>query len=340
MLIRSHHAARWTLSLVLGLPLLAWTWLPHLLGDRRLEWEWALGHQPYRLFVLLPVLGFLFWCSRHLRNTAWLLLLAVSVILLATEMTATLPWRPMPLRRVAPPGAPAWRILTQNIDEEGPANCLPVFNRLHPDAMVLQEVSGGNLPAWRAAVAKLGWNMNVAHLLSGDSGWINTVIISPHPLTAQPALAVVNALNGRTRYFPVVVLAKPHVPPVVLIGVQLESVPRWTGFEAFQNSWRPRYRQAACLAAYARQSALPVIIAGDCNATPTDRALAPLERVMRDAWPQVGLGMGATFPAVTPSLRIDYLWHDRRLQAQRCDRLIYKGNTSDHLAIWGDFFAL
>jgi endonuclease/exonuclease/phosphatase (EEP) superfamily protein YafD len=339
MPLRSHHVARWTLSLVLGLPLLAWIWLPYLLGNRRLEWEWAFGQQPHRLFLLLPVTLFLFGFSRHLRNIAWLLLVAVSLLLLLTEMTATIPWRPMTLQRDVPPVAPAWRILTQNIDEAGPADCLPVFCRLHPDAIVLQELASGNLSAWRAAVAKRGWNIHVTPLLSG-SGWINTVIISPHPMKPQPALAVVNHLTGRTRYFSVVVLAKPHVPPIMLVGVQLESVPRWAGFEAFKNSWRPRYLQAACLAAYVRQSPLPVIIAGDCNATPTDRALEPLTQVMRDTWPQVGLGLGATFPAVTPSLRIDYLWHDPRLQSHQAARLIYEGNTSDHLALWGDFFAL
>lgn len=339
MPLRSHYVARWALSLVLGLPLLAWTWLPCLFGGRYLEWEWAFGHQPHRLFLLLPMMLFLLWFSRHLRNTAWLLLVAVSLLLLLTEMATTVPWRPFALQRIVPPAAPTWRVLTQNIDEAGPADCLPAFCRLHPDAIVLQEVASGNLSAWRAAVAKLGWTMNVAHLLSG-SGGINTVIISPHPMTPLPALAVMNPLNRRTRYFPVVRLAKRHAPPIIVVGVQLESVPRWAGFKAFQTSWRPRCLQAAGLAAYVRESHLPVIIAGDCNATPTDRALAPLERVMRDAWPQVGLGMGATFPAVTPSLRIDYLWHDRRLQSRQCDRLIYAGNASDHLALWGDFFAL
>ena len=339
MPFRSHHVARWTLSLVLGLPLLAWTWLPCLLGDRQLQWEWAFGHQPHRLFILLPLMLFLWWFSRHLRHTVWLLLVAVSLLWLLTEMATTVPWRPILLQRNVPPAAPTWRILTQNIDEAGPADCLPVFCRLHPDAIVLQELASGNLAAWRAAIAQQGWNLNVTRLMSG-SGWINTVIISPHPLKPQPALAVTNPITGRIRYFPVVVLAKPHAPPIVLVGVQLESVPRWVGFEAFKNSWSWRYLQAAALAAYVRQSPWPVIIAGDCNATPTDRALAPLTQVVRDIWPQVGLGLGATFPAVTPSLRIDYLWHDPRLQSHHCARLTYAGNTSDHLALWGDFFAL
>ncbi|MFA5204290.1 MAG: endonuclease/exonuclease/phosphatase family protein [Lentisphaeria bacterium] len=335
MLQRSHHLARWSSSLALGVPLLLWCWLPCLQGEGRLAWEWLLGSQPQRLFILLPGLLYLLLASRHLRSPAWFLLLAGSVLLVATEMAATVPWRPVPLWRPTAEPAATWRIVTLNVHEAGPDACLPAILRLEPDAVVLQEVAGFRLPAWRAAAAQRGWTLAAEPLLSG-SGWIQTVILSRRSLTPLPPVQSINPLTGRIRRFPRVCLAKPAAQPIILIGVHLKSVPRNDGFEAFRASWDARWLQAVQLAAAVRPAPLPVLVAGDCNATPTDRALNPLKEVLRDAWPQVGFGLGATFSSERPALRIDYLWHGPGLQPLRAGRLAPIPD-SDHLGVWGDF---
>jgi endonuclease/exonuclease/phosphatase (EEP) superfamily protein YafD len=52
----------------------------------------------------------------------------------------------------------------------------------------------------------------------------------------------------------------------------------------------------------------PLVMGGDLNATPDRRAPARIASRLRDAWAEVGVGNGATFPADAPTSRIDYVY--------------------------------
>lgn len=51
-----------------------------------------------------------------------------------------------------------------------------------------------------------------------------------------------------------------------------------------------------------------VIAGGDLNATPDMRAPTRMAAGLSDAWAEVGTGEGATFPALEPTARIDYVF--------------------------------
>jgi len=51
-----------------------------------------------------------------------------------------------------------------------------------------------------------------------------------------------------------------------------------------------------------------VIVGGDLNATPDLRATSRIADALRDAWALAGEGEGCTFPASTPTARIDYVF--------------------------------
>jgi endonuclease/exonuclease/phosphatase family metal-dependent hydrolase len=53
----------------------------------------------------------------------------------------------------------------------------------------------------------------------------------------------------------------------------------------------------------------PVLVGGDFNSTPDNPVLQPLGAAgLRDAWSECGAGDGLTYPADTPTKRIDYLF--------------------------------
>ncbi len=76
----------------------------------------------------------------------------------------------------------------------------------------------------------------------------------------------------------------------------------------------------------------PFVVGGDLNELPDGRAVRLLAGRLTDAWALAGEGEGATFPAVSPRARIDYLfvsedlWVDRALVAR-------DARASDHLPL-------
>lgn len=74
-----------------------------------------------------------------------------------------------------------------------------------------------------------------------------------------------------------------------------------------------RRQQVAEMVRYLGALPKPIIVAGDLNAPPDARELAPLLRVLRDAWSaspsggRAGQGNGLTYPADNPTKRIDYV---------------------------------
>jgi endonuclease/exonuclease/phosphatase family metal-dependent hydrolase len=75
----------------------------------------------------------------------------------------------------------------------------------------------------------------------------------------------------------------------------------------------------------------PVVLAGDLNATPDKRAVSRLAATLRDAWAEAGEGEGATFPAIAPVARIDYVFVGEAFEiTQAC---IGTGVASDHIPV-------
>jgi len=76
-----------------------------------------------------------------------------------------------------------------------------------------------------------------------------------------------------------------------------------------------------------------VIVGGDLNATPETRAVRLIAEALRDAWPDAGEGEGPTFPAVTPTARIDYLFVGDGARVTHVRVGTEASNASDHLPV-------
>lgn len=79
----------------------------------------------------------------------------------------------------------------------------------------------------------------------------------------------------------------------------------------------------------------PIVIGGDLNAIPEERAPAWLADRYWDAWAVAGTGEGATFPAGDPTARIDYVFASTGLTVEAV--AVGKApDASDHLPVVAD----
>ncbi len=76
----------------------------------------------------------------------------------------------------------------------------------------------------------------------------------------------------------------------------------------------------------------PIVIGGDLNASPGERAHAWLADRYWDVWAEAGVGDGMTFPAREPSARIDYLFTSAGLHVESAE-VSGAPDASDHLAV-------
>lgn len=76
---------------------------------------------------------------------------------------------------------------------------------------------------------------------------------------------------------------------------------------------------------------MPVVLAGDLNATPDAPEMQPLRYALTDTFEVAGSGQGDTFPAADPDRRIDYVLVNDHVAVSAAD--VVPSLASDHLAV-------
>jgi endonuclease/exonuclease/phosphatase family metal-dependent hydrolase len=102
-------------------------------------------------------------------------------------------------------------------------------------------------------------------------------------------------------------------------------------FSKMKRAFRNRGQQADMIRPLLDDSPYPEILACDLNDVPTSYAYWKLRGSRKDAFLEKGFGIGRTFLALSPTLRIDYLMADERFVVQQF-RVINK-RFSDHLPL-------
>jgi endonuclease/exonuclease/phosphatase family metal-dependent hydrolase len=77
-----------------------------------------------------------------------------------------------------------------------------------------------------------------------------------------------------------------------------------------------------------RDSPHPVLVCADLNDVPNSYTYFTVRGSMQDAFLKKGFGIGRTFAALSPTLRIDYIFADRHFTIKQYNRLVKK--YSDH----------
>lgn len=98
-----------------------------------------------------------------------------------------------------------------------------------------------------------------------------------------------------------------------------------------------RLQSVAVARQFADSMGLPVIWAGDFNATPDSSTYHVLRQFLADSWSEVGEGPGWTFPSVEPSRRIDYIFYGRSLRWTAASARVIETQASDHRPLLIEF---
>jgi endonuclease/exonuclease/phosphatase (EEP) superfamily protein YafD len=315
----------------LGLAALAWlTWavlaaLAVLALGRLTHLDDALAY-PYTVvnaltpLVYLPAYGALavgFGLRRNLLMLAALPLIALQLFWTVAEI-----WPSGPDHR--PAGSTPVRLLSANLQYTNTAagRLGPQIRRQRPDIVVLEEVSPLTLGGVESSGALADYGYRVVHPAPGAFGY---AVYSRFPLTDVSAPVVGNqpfarmtVTLGNGRRF--VLFAVHTIAPVN---------------SHLTKNWRAQLDR---LAADVHRSSLPVVLAGDFNATRDHRPFRHLlDSGVRDAHDATGGGWQPTWPADLPTppvIRIDHVLASPAFAITGFHRGTHDG--SDHLPIVAD----
>jgi endonuclease/exonuclease/phosphatase family metal-dependent hydrolase len=107
-----------------------------------------------------------------------------------------------------------------------------------------------------------------------------------------------------------------------------------TIFSKIKRGAANRSIQANIISQVLEDSPHPVIFCGDLNDVPNSYAYFKIKGGMQDAFLKKGFGIGRTFSALSPTLRIDYIFADRNLKIRQFNRIVKR--YSDHYMIVAD----
>ncbi len=95
-----------------------------------------------------------------------------------------------------------------------------------------------------------------------------------------------------------------------------------------------RSQQADLIASLLADSPHPVVLAADLNDVPNSYTYFTVRGSLQDAFLEKGSGIGRTYRGLSPTLRIDYIFADRRLKVKQFTRV--KKDYSDHYMLVTD----
>lgn len=105
-------------------------------------------------------------------------------------------------------------------------------------------------------------------------------------------------------------------------------------FGKLKRSYYLRSQQASQLRQEMDRSPYPVVFCGDVDDVPNSYAYFKVKGNMQDAFLKKGAGLGRTFKFVSPTLRIDYMMADKRLDIGQFTKPQYE--YSDHYPLLMD----
>ncbi|MBK8493810.1 MAG: endonuclease/exonuclease/phosphatase family protein [Chitinophagaceae bacterium] len=101
-----------------------------------------------------------------------------------------------------------------------------------------------------------------------------------------------------------------------------------------RNAYIKRSSQAEAVRQKIKESPYPVIICGDFNDVPNSYTYFTLKGNLQDAFLKKGSGFGRTLNFISPTLRIDYILADKKLEIDRFH--VIKVPYSDHYPVVAD----
>jgi endonuclease/exonuclease/phosphatase family metal-dependent hydrolase len=106
-------------------------------------------------------------------------------------------------------------------------------------------------------------------------------------------------------------------------------------FAKIRRAYTNRSQQAQIVRNQVRASPYPVILTGDFNDVPNSYTYFTIKGNLQDAFLKKGFGIGRTYSALSPTLRIDYILASKKLRV--CQFKKENKKLSDHYPLVADF---
>ncbi len=116
---------------------------------------------------------------------------------------------------------------------------------------------------------------------------------------------------------------------------EADLIPFKKVIKRLQKGFRDRENQVKTLLLHIKNSPYPTLVATDMNDTPVSYSYSQFNKVLQDTFTEKGSWTGSTYIGAMPFLRIDYLWHNSKMES--LDFKTIDKQLSDHRPIIGVF---
>ncbi|MHB1920876.1 MAG: endonuclease/exonuclease/phosphatase family protein [Chitinophagaceae bacterium] len=234
---------------------------------------------------------------------------------------------------------------------------LDLIKRQHPDIACFQEFytseSPKNFDFKQYISDSLGLPyrfFNSDYNTGYDNSHSGAIIFSKFPIFRTKKIPLIAHQAGESAIYADLLMGKDtirvftmHLQSIYLnkkdlAGIEKVKQEEDTGFKAsrtifgkLKRAFIKRGQQATTISREIARSPYPVIVCGDFNDTPNSFAYTTIKGGLQDAFLHQGFGIGPTYISISPTLRIDYIFVDRRFRVNNFLRIPKK--LSDHYPI-------
>lgn len=318
-------------------------------------------------FLLLVVFGFLVWWLFVKRKYAWISGVAMILgfksisVFFAVNIPRSFKKEKKPESiRVATWNVARFIEMKQNNNRGSQIRrkMLDEIRSQNADIVCLQEFFHSYDSAWYHNLDYMRDSLNYpyyfySHDADGDNHFTGSVIFSRYPIIdsgliryPRPTLpeALMHAdIRLKNR---IIRVYTTHLQSLQLGKSDYERIERIKGveeglvsnsktiFSKLKKGVTNRKIQTDIIRQVLGDSPYPVIFCGDLNDIPNSYTYFQIKGDMQDAFLKRGFGIGRTFTAISPTLRIDYIFADRRFRIHQFRRIAK--NYSDHYMLVSD----
>lgn len=324
----------------------------------------ALGF-PFVFVALLIVIISAYFCNRRLAKIAAIVLLTGF-----TNIKNSIAFHPF-AGEAPPRDSTTLRVLTWNVffflnDHEIRSDTIGNKRRemintiMQSDADVLcfQEYlsynNGRGLVSMNHILDSLGYKYKVfsndhRYEVAGGYSELGAMLFSRIPITDSGRITFHNGSNEHAPYADVMVAGqKIRVFAAHLASLGLYNDTTNTG-QGSENVYTLSYKRKGSIARKLKRTAIehareallldsafshstcPVIFCADMNSVPASYTYRKIRGNLQDAFLKKGFGLGQTYDALSPTLRIDVCFADKQLTVQRCE--VKRVHLSDHFPV-------
>ena len=304
--------------------------LNYLPGTFLMSIEWLVGNQLIRisLLILSGIMALHFAAGEHWKS---LLLAEITLVLFLTEFFLTTPI--LKFRQDRFEEYPL-RVLTVNNNRSASFDTwikYCVNNSI--DIAGFQEISELRIDNYMNIAKEAGYYLR--YINDYPQAHTGVLILSKGAILESKPLAAPSSYKSPLRSSLYVTTQIQNVTVNVITG-HLEPYGDPPVTAKFSVASRMRYEQSKLLAEKVKETEGYWLVLGDFNATPTDRSIRPLKRVLEDTWSEGGFGFGGTWPGELGIFRIDYIlqqgfhsaYNARIIQAPGSDHRAYRVDIS------------